>query len=465
MAPFELRPAQPQLEQAVLIQGSPAPVIRGDDPKRLDYFCAVCHRSVILSSVEDGAVWDLVFRCFVCGGLSASPMLSPGHALPPNTVTFSSGRQYLIASTVDMVRGIVLAGEGAVRRRIIETGKGTVASFLAQPNQGRGTTIPTPGENADALDALVARARELFDHVFTELEAVDKKRRVQAKGRPVYGRHRLMEIVEGVRHSARNRRNPRKPQYVDAVSVTELALCLQLLERWQHDPAWTAIRDSSVDSDNFLHNVVTLATASFLADAGNAPELYVEDVHGRRAADLRLAINPHQYCHVEVKCPQKLHHPSKVLSPTTPLTAKEAETIVRRAIHRAGTGAGGQLAHPDGSVLVLGGFHLSDRDLDVLEAAIKRETDNPNVVRPTLAAVAVTTVGTLVLNGVEAEGEVLGAERTSISPSVTVRIVANSRHNGPFSFATEGRADGLSHIERPLKEVVVQGLEEVDPEG
>jgi hypothetical protein len=245
---------------------------------------------------------------------------------------------------------------------------------------------------------------------------------------------------------------------IDAISATELIASLNLIERWRYDPAWSSIRSAIVNPEDFSHTVILLAAASLFADAGNAPQLYTEKVEGKRAEDLRLVINSIQHVAVEVKCPRKLQHPS------TPLLSSDAKAIVRAALKKAGTGPGGQLAHSDGSMLIIGGFHLRDADLAALEAASKRELEDLHTKRESVAAIALVSVGTVVFGGVEADGEILSASGTQLSPYVTVRITENSSYKGSVRLKTERRNDELSRVEVPLKEVIVRGIEELDPE-
>src|SRR5207245_11047422 len=109
------------------------------------------------------------------------------------------------------------------------------------------------------------------------------------------------------------------------------------------------------------HAVMTLAVAGFRMDAGNGVGLHVEQRAGLRGADLRVATGSRQRTSIEVKTPQGLRNPQ------TPLTEDTALGFLRKALKKAGTGAGGQLSSDYPGTLALGGFDLRDADLTLLE--------------------------------------------------------------------------------------------------
>src|SRR5262249_52999992 len=152
------------------------------------------------------------------------------------------------------------------------------------------------------LLSLIDRARRLLGaEVYDKLYRSDQRARMSRT--PPSRRHRLMELVEGVRQSATALAAGRPELSLAAV---ELHLALDLLDRWKNHPAWAGLVASLKDPADFRHVLVVLAAASFLQDAGNAVTVQVNNTPGKRAADLRIVVTAKDYLVTEVKTPQAL---------------------------------------------------------------------------------------------------------------------------------------------------------------
>jgi hypothetical protein len=265
---------------------------------------------------------------------------------------------------------------------------------------------------------LVERVQAVLGDVYASLREADL--RGQASPTPPAHRHRLMELVEDVLAAADSLATDESPS-VDARSLVELRLAAELFEQWSDDPAWPGMLASLKNRTDFPHALATLAAASFLNEAGNHAGLNIAE-HGR-APDLRLQINADQYVGCEVKTPQALQRPP------TPVTADEADRIVRKALTSAHTQAGGQLSPDRSGCLVVVGFHLHERDAEVLEGAAARLLAG----RERAHVIAIVVIGL----GVVLEETDMGR---SLSGGVTLRLAANPSYAGAHRLIDEPSA-------------------------
>jgi hypothetical protein len=326
---------------ALLLQGSPAPVFQDDWSQGFDYVCGHCKRVVLASCVVEDQLWDLAFQCFECNGVSMSPRLAAGMALPPRVVMAPHGR-YLISQTVPMGR-VVMVGQAAVERRIIEAGpKGSTFGKIVTQSR------PAVGD-ADHLRRLIEDVRRLLGATFDALDLSDRLGRESVT--PPKKRHPLMKIVHELR-AAIDTFGTDRPT-VDVRPVMELVTLLHTLERWRHHPVWPKMVQGL--EGEYLHTAITLAAGSFLEDAGNG--VVFQEAASGRTADLLLVVGAQQRVAVEVKVPQVLRGPSDRLGHEKWLN------VVRSAIKGARTGEKGQLSRHHPGLLVLGGFYLNETDL------------------------------------------------------------------------------------------------------
>jgi hypothetical protein len=414
--------------RAVMIQGSPGPVIRGVEPDGFDYVCGRCDQVIVENTIV-GELWDVTFRCFACGAMNACPELPPGMPLPIPSVMVPPGN-YMIGGTVDGKAGVVMVGEAAIQRRSKETG------WMAPAAPARALDTP------DSLRSLLDQAKVLVGSaLFHDLETSDRLSQ-GAKETPAKERHRLMEISEAVQIAAASFTIGRP--MMDPVAIVELQLLIEVLRRWQYDPAWPGIV-ASLQGD-FHHALMTLAAAGFLMDAGNGVGLHVEQVPGRRGADLRIAAGSRQRLSIEVKTPKGLRNPQ------SPLTEETATRFLRKALKKAGTGAGGQLSSQYPSVLALGGFHLRDADLNLLERLAPAVIAERAEKREHLAAITIISVGALLSTPP-------ATPQTELTATISTRFARNPGYTGSVRFEVGERpgVNRLRALETPVVEVTVPG--------
>jgi len=425
----------------VLVQESPAPVLRGSEPDGFDYACGVCRDVTIVENTVDGQVWDLAFHCFSCGGLSASPRLPPGMPLARPYVALTLG-EYHISATVRCLRGVVIAGIEAVNRRARETGE---SSDVSTPRP------PLSIGDAEALDALVTRAQVLLGDLFGDLAATYQRGR--SARTPPRHRHRLMELIEGVRRSADSLRGEHPA--VDVVSVTELNMALDLLERWRNDPAWAGIVRSLRNPTNFPHAAIKLAAASHLTDLGNGVGLAAEQTPGRRTPDLWIAVGARERMAIEVKAPLALQRRLE------PVREHDVQEVVRKALKNAGTGPRGQLSARHPGLLLIGGFHLREADIELLKEEARALLSKTGDKRRHIAGVMVLSVGVLVENAILGPDAIVSSRETRLHGIITVRIAMNPRYKGALVIEIADRP-GLQKVEGDAKEISLPPAERED---
>ena len=396
---------------AILVQGSAHPVLRDNWPAGIDFICGHCNRMVLVVGAADDQLWDIGFECFACKRLSVSPSLPPGMALPFSYVLTPEGR-YRIDQTVDM-RRVVIVGETAKARRLTEAGH-------------KGATFGQKTEFAqDELDAALLRLwmrqlREILGARYDKLYLSDMLARNSPT--PPKHRHGLMVIVESLEYALASFETG-APE-VNVRRITEIHVLLTILDRWKHHMLWPKMVEA-LDGE-YEHTIITLAAATFLEDAGNGV-VFHENPSGR-IPDLLLVVGSQQRVAVEIKAPSVLRDRH------SELTIDDAKKIIRSAAKKAGTGRKGQLANTRSAMLVIGGFHLYQSDLDSLEHAARAYLDS--AARADLhshfIAIAILSLG----SALELPSAHQDAQRR-ISGTLSVRIAENFGYNGGLTLCQE----------------------------
>jgi hypothetical protein len=344
---------QASADAVLFVQQIAGPILQDDWPHGLDYVCGHCGTMVLASCVVDDQIWDLVFQCSGCKGLSASPALLPGRALPPKPAVLGPD-VYPITNTHHLQKATIV-GQAAVDRRLAETGlKGATFGCLA----GR----PNPPEgNAAFLEGLIEQVRGHLGEAFGVLEGRERRLGPESKKQ----RHPLMILVRRVRSIIATFAT--STPTVDDRPVMELVALLHTLERWQRDPIFpTMVHDLGL-GNAYPHTAITLAAATLLEDLGNSVELH-EAAASRlyppsaapREPDLLLVIRAQLRVGVEVKAPGVLRAPKGALGYAKLLDVIETE------MKRARTGGKGQLATGGPRCSSLAGFTLPHRTCQTL---------------------------------------------------------------------------------------------------
>jgi hypothetical protein len=371
---------------------------------------------VIVAGAADDQIWDLAFECFECKGVSASPRLPTGMVLPKPSVLYGK-RRYLLMDTVVM-RQVANASEEAHERSRRETGaQESTFGYQGDPTQREISPV--------RLQAYVEELRSLLGDKYDKLYS--SARRARKSHTPPKNRHGLMAIVESLETSIESFNTP--SPMVDPRVVTEVDALLTILKRWKHHPYWTRMV-SALDAE-YQHTIITLAAASFLVDAGNGVT-FLETASGR-TPDLLLVIAPQQRAALEIKAPQALHNR------TVELTSAAANTIISSAVKKAKTGKKGQLARKQPGILVIGGFALSEAELDLLNKAATEYLKNATKkgLHSHIIAVSVMSMGTM------PEATLKGPQspEISISGTLSVRVAKNPGYSGDINLSEQPQSN------------------------
>lgn len=389
----------------IIVQVSKDPVFRDTWGDGTDLICPHCDVSVLATDIADDQLWDILFECSYCNGLSASPLLPPGGALPPNCVDVPRGR-YLLDGPVDMRRAAI-AGESARERRNSEIRpKGSL--FTGSVPREHKTLTP------EYVLSSVQVLRETVGEPLDRLLISDALARNSLT--PPLHRHPLAEVLDDVRQAAEALRH--SDPVIDPRSIIELDVLNNVLHRWGRHPLTSQIRGAVLNE--YPHLLVTLTAAALLEDAGNS--VVLQAAQHRRAADLVLVTGPRRNAAVEIKAPRILRRL------TAPIDRVAANNVIVAAVKRAGTGAAGQLSRDHPGLLLIGGFHLSRQDLDRLEraAALYLQSATARNRHRHLLGISVLSVGV----NLEASFDALGKVDNKLGGIAHVRVVSNPGYKG-----------------------------------
>ncbi len=291
------------------------------------------------------------------------------------------------------------------------------------------------------LDSLLQEVVTLVGAVCADLEQSYLRGRESATPPKVV--HGLAQSICGVKATVRALRNGRPT--IDLAAVSHLFAVREIFKRWEPDPQWPVLRAGLENPDSYRHTICLLAAGGVLVDVGNDFRLLAERSEFR-TPDAFIGLGRSGGVSVEVKSPQTLDTIQR------PLSSDQAGRIVKRALRSAGSGAGGQLAQGEGSLLILGGLHLSQADFEILTAATRGHLRDHRAPRPRLLGVVVVSVGTVVEGNLLArEGRLLGGSATSLAATLSVEVVENPRYEGPHGMDTN-RQPGVSYLDEDVVE-------------
>jgi len=325
------------------------------------------------------------------------PALSAGTVLPSEGVIPIPDGQTIVRSELDVKNGFVVGGAALRRRR---------------DERARKEILP-----AKVFDAALLR---LWVHAFRKLLGEERFQRLLARdlnGRssptPPRQRHGLMRVVHELQNAIPTFETG--APVVWGPAVLEAIALIELLERWRDHPGHAAFV-TALDAE-YEHTLITLALASLLENIGNG--VRVVAAGNERSPDLSLVLKPRVYASVEVKTPRTLIYPAMPISPSA------AQSTIKAALKKAGTGTAGQLGRGDGGVLAIGGIGLSDTDLNVLESEAQAYLGKAASGRHHRRILAIAFVG--VRNDISVE------PGTSIEVPFGVRWVTHSGYEGIIS--------------------------------
>lgn len=235
----------------------------------------------------------------------------------------------------------------------------------------------------EALQHLIERARLLLGDSFDALRCSYLRRSREATSAEKL--HPLMALVQATGRSIDSLETSRPLIY--GFQILQLDEALNELEAWRDHPIWPEIAGSIKTPTAFDHAVLALATASQLGLFGNKVRLLpAESLRGGHP-DFWIAALPEHQIVVEVKTPRRLQRRSQ------PLSQSEGAEIVRRSLHKAGTGIDGQLRLGSPALLVIGGIHLGQANCEALKRGANDFLAAEGALRPHLYGVLCVSMG------------------------------------------------------------------------
>ncbi len=364
---------------------------------------------------------DILFRCFSCGKLGASPSRRPGEPLAGRPILVPPG-QYRLDSVLDVVRKpAMLVGRQALDGYLAET---------SAPARSLSTPTSAPLEiSTGFLRDLVARAVHLLGERYDRLRASDA--RGQSSPTPPARRNRLIELISYAEEAAHalEMQTPDKTVALDANKLSELYAIVDQFERWRNHPAWPQLVVGLANETEVQHSFILLVIASYLRDAGNGVGLVFEEASGR-IPDLWIEPSLVERLDIEVKTPVAPRGPRKLA-----LSPGKAEDVITRQVKKAASARSGQLDPNFSGILAIGAFHLTPSELEELISAAQRVLEGQQSRKPHLAGIIVSAFGYTL----DTLGDVQGAPRIQFAPSLRTRVVRHPGYRGDLAIE-EGRS-------------------------
>ena len=351
-----------------MILASDVVAFRGSGTGGADFFCGRCREFMLIENVPDGQIIDVKIRCPRCGAINSTRQAPTTGHLPLGVVLEGV---HTLRTPVEALQGVVVASRRAYERFTPPSGDET--RFMVGPG-----SFVDPRTMIGSLDTLRPRARALLGTKLDLITATYERGRKSTT--PPKRFHRLAELLD--------RGIEKWP--VSVVRMNELvrrasagAFMIGLLERWKDHPLWNDLQFES--PDQFDHTIVSLGALSLMRDLGNA--VILNPSGGKRACDLGGFVGPKDVVGFEVKAPEILQqYPREALGP------EQCIRVIRKSLAKAGTGVSGQLAAGRDSVLIVGGFDISEEELDELKLAGEKEFHHYAAERKHIAGVIFSSV-------------------------------------------------------------------------
>ncbi len=313
--------------------------VAGNSDPGVNWLCAspACD-TVLAAAVHERQLLDLLFRCYHCSTVGASPEREPGQPIPPlwsevipEALLVQSGIPTEIGGGPTM-----FVGQRAVDGYVRETGWRVPGVRPAWEK----TAEVSPAGLRDLADEAIA----LIGERYQKLRATHDRRRASSSQR-----NRLIELIEHAERTAEllEREDPREVLARSKHTISELATTITLFRRWRRHPVWRELQTSLGDPGQVQHTVILLTVASMLVDAKNGVGLVSENDPGGRRADLWLQPT-FERLDLEVKTPQALRGPLG-----ESLTSDHAVRIVETRLDQAAQ----QLDPNLSGIVAIGGYH------------------------------------------------------------------------------------------------------------
>jgi hypothetical protein len=332
------------------------PAFKGDLDVGINWRCSNCN-ALIAKAVYASQLLNLLFRCYSCRQVGASPVREAGQPLAGRPVVLDRGEFYL--KTVDVTgKPTPIAGYQARLGYLNETAAPSIPFATAT---GGKTELSAP-----LLRELASRAITLLGPNYRHLKASAKKS--AASRTPKRSQPRLMELISYAELAADTleARELGTQVDLDADQLSELYGTITMFDRWRNHPAWPQLANTLASVTEGPHSLMLLTAASYLSDSGNGVGIVFKKTT-QRIPDLWIEPDLAQRINIEVKTPQAFRG-SRIGS----LSTNEVETVLVRQIDKAASSHGGQLGTRIPGIVAIGLFHLPAGGLDRVLSGTER---------------------------------------------------------------------------------------------
>jgi hypothetical protein len=332
------------------------PAFKGYLDVGTNWRCSNCS-TLIAEAVYDGQLLNLLFRCYSCRQVGASPVREAGQPLAGRPVVLDRGEFYL--KTVDVTgKPTPIAGYHARLGYLNETAAPPIPFATASEGQ--------PELSAALFRELASRAITLLGSEYRHLRASAKKS--AASRTPKRSQPRLMELISYAEQAAGilEAHEPGMQVGLDADQLSELHATITMFDRWRNHPAWPQLANTLASETEGPHSLMLLTAASYLSDSGNGVGIVLKK-STQRIPDLWIEPDLTQRVNIEVKTPQAFRG-----SRFRALSTNEVDTVLERQINKAASSHSGQLGNRIPGIVAIGSFHLPAGGLDQVLSGTER---------------------------------------------------------------------------------------------
>lgn len=392
------------------------PAFKGKIGSGYDMFCKICGQ-VLIKDAYPRQILGLIIVCPGCRSLNYTDERGAGEPISSRAVVIKEGT-YNFSNPVDGVeKPELLVSERSLIDYQKEVGTGWVSGRISK-------FFSTEYFEDQVIKAIALIGRENYEK---HLQSYERSRNSKT---PSSDNHRIVEVVEYARGVAQrmDMAGDKDPVNIDGDIIAELVMMNSLFERWQNHPAILEMKQALVNPGNFLHTIMQIAIASYLADQGNGVSLSIKEVVGKRMPDILVRPTLLENLNVEVKTPKRLRNS------LIGLNISEAEKIIERYVDEAASTKNGQLDPDHSGILAICGSHLTGEVMNALKVGSEHILIRQSHRKPHLAAITIGNL-TYVHNKVVNPQGVITSQ--SFAPAMKTEIIKHPGYKGSLTLNTD----------------------------
>lgn len=355
-----------------IVQGSGAPVFRGEVPNAANLACFKCGHILIEHFYPDCFV-GIQIECFRCKHLTPTTALDDGDVMCSRVIVIDEGR-CLIGQTVNTPTFVTMASRDFSNREL-----------FAEPNR-EGFTLDFSDSE---LTSLIASYDEIVGNKFalqrSKLERGGYRNKTMFPF--AWAVHRISSCLKNGTIDLRDK------------EILSAFICLRLyanvVRAWRHHPRFMNVARDLGKQGSFFHTAGQLLLANILSPF-NRIGLSLENRHGEPNPDLYLkGINSDRF-YIEVKAPVTLGWSASITNPS------QIYSAVANQIDQSRKQINGQ----NKGVLAIFSTRCEVGFSAILGDAVKTALDRVGAIRRHLAGVVILwpEPGSIVPNGHSVEG-------------------------------------------------------------